>query len=233
MRTFLFLFSAATFAAVTPSDCLGQNVAVDEGAFRLSIHGQLAGREEFSIRRAGSGQQARVVLRGSVQLSLETGARNLAPALEAGGSELSVMAYQLKVSGDEPSEIYVSRSDGRFLAKVISAEGEQLREFRAGPGSVVLDDDVAHHHYLLTPFLDVESSVSLTVLSPSGGRQRRMTLTSLGAAEIRIGAAPVNARHFRLEGGPRSREIWFDDQGRVLRVEIPSMGFVADREGLD
>jgi hypothetical protein len=59
-----------------------------------------------------------------------------------------------------------------------------------------------------------------------------MTLTSLGIAEIRVGATPVRARHFRLEGGPRSREIWFDDQGRVLRVEIPALGFVADREGL-
>jgi hypothetical protein len=166
-----------------------------------------------------------------VQLSQESGSRNLAPGLVATGLDLSVESYQLKVSGDEDSEIYVSRSDGRFLSKVISSEGEQLREFRAGPGSVVLDEEVAHHHFLLTPFLD-EGPVSLTVLSPSGGRQQRMTLTSLGMAEIRVGATPVSARHFRLEGGPMSREIWFDDQGRVLRVEIPSLGFVADREGL-
>jgi hypothetical protein len=209
---------------------LAQNVALDEGAFRVSIDGQVVGREEFSIRRAGVGRQARVVLRGTVQLDAADGERSLAPALEAGGPELTVMAYQMKVSGSVTSDIYVSRVDQRFLAKVVSQEGEQLREFRAGPGSILLDHEVAHHFFLLTPYLEEESAVSLTILAPRAGRQTRMTLTQLGRQEIRVGARLVNARRYRLEAGDRASEVWYDDQGRVLRVEVPSVGYLADRE---
>jgi hypothetical protein len=147
MRALSLLVLALTCLTVTGVDLKAQNVALDEGAFRLSIRGQLVGREEFSIRRAGVGEQARVILRGTVELDLPEGERNLAPALEADGQALTVTAYQMKVSGRESSEIFVSRSERRFLAKVISPRGEQIREFRAGPGSILLDEEVAHQYF--------------------------------------------------------------------------------------
>jgi hypothetical protein len=145
---------------------------------------------------------------------------------------MGVTAYQMKVTGAQPSEVYVSRSGRRYLAKVISAQGEEVREFRAGPGSVLLDRYVAHQHYLLVPFLNGAAAVSLTVLAPEAGEQTRMTLSSEGEEEVRVGTDLVQGRHYRLEGGGTSRDIWFDQQGRILRVEDPSRGYVAERESL-
>jgi hypothetical protein len=231
--------SARTLAAtvvlplLVPFPARAQNVSVDEGAFRLYVNGQSAGREAFSIRRAGAGAQARIILRGTASLDLPGGRLNLAPAAEAGSGDLEVSAYQIKVSGSETTDISVSLSGRRYLARIVSSRGEQLREFRAGPGSVLLDDGIAHHYHLLTPFLESTSPVSLTVLTPRTQSQLRMTLSLVGREEVRVGHDLWPARRFRLDGGEGARDIWFDDQGRILRIEIPSQGYVAERESLD
>jgi len=228
----LLVLALAIPLGLLPLPSAGQNVVVDENAFRIILHGEIVGREEFSIRRVGMGRDARVILRGTVELDLPGGRRNLAPAMEASGGDLAPTAYQLQVSGSESVEVFVSRSGRRFLQKVLSPEGEQVREFRAGPGSILLDEFVAHQYHLLTPYLGQSGGVSLTVLSPQAGKQVRMTLQRIGEEEVRVGTTLVQGAHFRLEGGDDSRDVWFDDQGRILRVAIPGLEFVAERESL-
>ena len=227
------LAPALFLLAVQPSQTHCQNVSLDENAFRIYVDGELIGREEFSIRQIGPVDQQRIILRGSVELDLSEGMLKLAPAMDVQGETLAVSAYQIKVSGTETTDIFVSVSGNRYLARVVSLSGEQLREFRAGPGSVLLDDGVVHHHYLLNSFLEHDSAVSLTVLTPRAGRQQRMTLSLVGEEEIRVGGVLVSdARRFHLDGGDHPRDIWFDSQGRILRIEIPSQGYLAERESL-
>jgi hypothetical protein len=208
----------------------GQNVSVDGGTFRISMNGAQVGREEFTIRRIGMGDQARVILRSSIALDLPGGTLNLEPAMDARASDLGVSTYQIKVSGTETTDIYVGLTGSRYQSRVISAAGERLREFRAGPGSVLLDQGVAHQHFLLTQHLDEASAVSVNVLTPRAGRQLRMTLTFVGTEEVRVGDSLFPCRRFHLEGDEGARDVWYDEQGRVLRVEIPSTGYRADRE---
>ena len=214
-----------------PACLVGQSVSVDEASFRIYVNGQAAGNESFSIRQIGPAGQHRIILRGTVELDLPDGMIRLAPAMDVHGEDLTVSDYQIKVSGTESTDIIVSVSGNRFLTRIVSSTGEQLREFRAGSGSVLLDDDVVHHHHLLTPYLDDGPTVSLTVLSPRTARQQRMTLSLVGQEEIRVGGTLVpGARRFHLEGGEHPRDIWFDEQGRILRLEIPSKGLIAERE---
>jgi hypothetical protein len=210
-----------------------QNVSVDENTFRIYRNGEAIGKEDFSIRRIGRGVEQRLILRGTVDLTTPQGSVTLAPAMDVQGNNLSVSDYQIKVSGAETTDIFVTVSGNRFLARTLSSSGEQLREFRAGSGSVLLDEGVVHHHYLLAPYLEGEETVSVTVLTPRAGTQQRMTLSFVGAEEISIGGALIpDARHFHLEGGDDSRDIWYDSQGRILRLEIPSQGYLAERESL-
>jgi hypothetical protein len=230
MKTLLKLLPLSLL--ILPGASKGQNVAVDEGVFRVSIGGEIVGREEFTVRRVGLGADARLILRATIELNLPTGRQALAPALGATGPRLSVMDYQMIKTGTESSETYVRRSDRRFLARTISSRGEEVREYRAGPGSVILDPFVAHQHHLLIPYLEEPGSVSLTVLSPEPGTQARMTFTFIGEEDTRVGAIPVPARRYRLEGGGGPRHLWFDSQGRILRVEIPGLAYLAERESL-
>ena len=209
-----------------------QNVSLDEGAFRISVNGAPRGREEFSIRRSGLGDQSRVVLRATIEREGPSGRESLSTVMSSAGSGLEVQEYQSRLTGPGATEINVVRSGARYVARVLSPEGEQVREFRAGPGSVLLDQDIAHHHFLLTPFLDSGSTVSLTVLSPRANRQLRMTFSFLGEEDVVVAGQPVRARRFRLEGEDAAREIWFDDQARILRVHVPDTGFLAERESV-
>jgi hypothetical protein len=210
-----------------------QNLSVDENAFRIYVNGEEVGREDFSIRQIGSGVPRRLILRGEVDLNLESGATFLAPVMAVEGEAMEVSTYQVKVTGPEQADVSVNVSGNRYLTRVVSDDGEQLREFRAGPGSVLMDEGVVHHHYLLGPFLREDQSVSLSVLSPRAFRQERVTLSFVGEEEIRVGGILFQgARRFHLEGGEHARDIWFDDQGRILRLEIPSLGYVAEREHL-
>lgn len=218
-------------AAADPGD-VKQTVTLDEGAFRLSHDQEFAGREEFVIQRSGRGDRAQVILRGTVRMDLPRGQRSMAPALKASGPDLRVTDYQIKVSGDRSTEVYLTRDGRRFMAKIISPEGEQLREFRAGPGSVILDPYVAHQYYLLSPLLEAEAAVSVNILSPRETEQLRGTLTQVGEEEVRVGTELVMGRHFRLDVAGEARHIWFDGQGRVLKVEIPSLAYLAEREAL-
>ena len=231
--TFRLWLPTLLFFALVPTLVGGQNVTIDENSFRIYLNGEEVGREEFSIRQIGTSQPRRLILRGTVDLDLEEGRLGLAPAMDVQGETLAVSTYQIKASGTETTDISVNVSENRYLARTVSAAGEQLREFRAGPGSVLLDEGVAHHHYLLTPFLENGPTVSLTVLTPRSGRQQRMTLSLVGEEEIRVGGILIpGARRFHLEGGDSPRDIWYDDQGRILRLEIPSKGYVAERETL-
>jgi hypothetical protein len=209
-----------------------QNFAVDEGTFLLFENGREVGTETFTIRRAGTGEEARWIARGIVEFSGSAGSWSMAPALEAQGDRLTLAAYQLKVSGDQEEEIYVSLSGRRYLAKVVSDEGEQMREFRAVPGLLLLEDGVAHQYFLLRPYLEGEGT-TLTALIPRRSRQIRMRVVSVGTETISLpGGVSVPARHFRLEAGEDSREVWLDEQDRVVRVQIPATGFRADRQDL-
>ena len=226
------LSGATLLLSLALNPLAGQNVSLDEGTFRISLNGERVGTEDFTISRVGMGSEARVILRGTVELSMDGGELTLAPAMDARGPALGVATYQIKASGTETTEIYVGLNGARYQSRTISAQGEQLREFRGGQGSVLLDRDVAHQHYLLTPHLDDSAAVSLNVLTPRDSRQLRMTLTFVGTEEVRVGDALYSTRHFRLDGGEDARDIWFDEQGRVLKVEIPSLGYLAEREDL-
>jgi hypothetical protein len=59
-----------------------------------------------------------------------------------------------------------------------------------------------------------------------------MTLRMVGEEEVRIGTELIRGRHYRLEGGAESRDLWFDGQGRILKVAFPSRGYLAERESL-
>lgn len=208
-----------------------QNVTLDEGSFSVSLAGGGTGTETFTVRRAGSGEDARVIAQGHIQWSLPSGARDVVPLLEARGRALGVYAYQVEVSGDEREEIYLRTEGRRFVANVRSDAGEQQREFRFRPGSVILEEAVAHQYFLLAPAL-AAGAESLWVLTPRAGDVSSFTIAVQTDASVRVGSQPVNATHVTLTSGEDVREVWLDDQGRVLRLEVPALGFVANRQDL-
>ena len=116
--------------AVVSTTALAQ-AGGDEGEFRISVGGRQAGSEQFSIRQVGSGSAAQTIASGHVRLLLPSGTVELSPQLRATGIGADPVSYEVAVEGTSPRKIVGTVGGGRFSAKIVSASGEQLREYVA------------------------------------------------------------------------------------------------------
>lgn len=216
----------ATFLSAMPA--AAQNVVVDQGTFLLSRNGEPIGTETFTIRRSGRGANVKFIATGDVTREVNGSERRLTSALEATGSEMSVSAYQVKEAGERPTEVYMTHTGRRFQATLRTPEGEELREYRASPSAVVLEEEVAHHYHFLASRVSGETT-SVPALVPRTAEQLRLQITDAGTERTSIAGRMIQARHLVIQAGGETRDLWVDTQGRVLRIVDRATGFRAER----
>lgn len=227
MRAPLPLMLLAVIGAL-PTPGTAQTVTVDEGTFSLTVGGRAAGTETFVIRRVGMGADTRIIAQGRVEISLAEGNLVMEPVLAAAES-LSLASYQNKVSGIRQEDFTVAgMADRRFQARTVSPRGEQVQEYRAASGTILIEEMVAHHYFLLGARLETAGG-TLPVIVPGQGRQLQLEFTVGGTETIQVGGAGVEARRVQVRVGEHTREVWFDLRGRVLRVDDPERGYRAER----
>lgn len=215
---------ALLLPVAAPSAALrAQDVVLDEGRFALFLEGREAGNESFSIHRLGMGESARILATATVSIA----GSEMRPTLEA-RPDFVVTAYQNEVTGARKQELSVVLNGNRYVSRASSADGEVQREYRAAPRTAVLEDRVTHHYFFVARFID-SGTGPVVALAPLDGAQARLEVISNEPEPFQLGGEQVDARHVRLQGGGEIRELWIDDQGRVLRVEIPALGFRAER----
>lgn len=226
----LAVLLAAPLLASGPA--AAQEPLADDGTFVLSRDGEVVGTERFTIRRTRRRDEVRIIATGRIELELSSGTRRIDPALEVAGPGMRVTAYQVRVSGDEQSDIYLSLADRRFQAKVVTPRGEELREFRSVPAAIVLDREIAHQYFLLAARLGSSGSASVPVIVPRSGEQYELPVTDAGTERIEIAGTAVEARRLDVES-PRLRgSVWLDDRNRLLRVVNRTEGLRAERREL-
>ncbi len=217
----------AVLAAAAPA--AGQSIVLDEGTFAITLHGKPAGTETFAIQQAGSEGQGRVIAHGVVTLSVPGGTEVIRPLLEAPGLDSAVNKYQVKVSGPHAMELRLSRSGNRYVSLSRSSAGEEELEFLARPDTRILEQDVAHQYYFLR---NVPPGGHAWVIEPRARRQIELVASAWTDESLRLNETVVAARKVTFSAGSDRRIVWFDRQGRVLRVEIPARGYVAERRDL-
>ena len=218
---------AVLSAALAPSSAaVAQGVVVDQGRFDVSLGGRSAGVEEFTIRRAGLGGDAAIFANGTVTLTRAGGTQQIVPLLRAIPPEGIASQYQVEVTGVEPLDLRLRLAQRRYVAVIQSELGEEQREFPAQPDTRIVDVDVAHHYYFLR---DVREGTVTPVLEPRLRQHLRLRAGAPQEEELQLGQTVVTARRIELSAGEDRRIVWFDRVGRVLRVEIPARGYIAER----
>lgn len=219
--SFLLLTLVVAFGAPLRA----QSVVLDEGTFRLQRGGREIGTETFTIRRVGQGADAHVIANAVIELDLPSGHEQIKPLMRVEPDQ-SVSQYQVAVSGQAPTQIAVELNGRRFVARTRTPSGEQEREFRASAGAVLLEQDVAHQYWFLS---QLPEGTDVTVLVPRSGSQDRVVVRASRPEALELGGATVQARHaiFEIDGGVH--EVWYDPDGRVLKVLVPATGFGAER----
>lgn len=225
----LFIMLALAGLAWPAGAAAAQDSKVDEGTFRLLVGGREVGRETFSIRRAGEGPAAVTIAQGRVVRSDAGAAGEVSSNLQVNGPALRPSSYRLEVRGDERERITGRVVGGRFSARITSSAGEMMREYLAGEGAVVVDDGIAHHHYFLAGRGNA-GDFRVPVIVPRRSKQISANVRNVGRASVSAGGTTVDAIHLVIEPseGP-VRHLYVDDEGRVLRLEIPDEDFAAER----
>ncbi len=209
--------------AVLAAPVHGQTVTIDEGTFTIFVGDRVVGQETFHIRRLGSGADSRIIANADVDL----GARKMISILEA-APDLSLSKYQLEVSGDGSTEIFLQRSGRRFLVRVISLEGERERELSARDGSVIVEEGIAHHFHFVVPLMG--SAAVVPVVRPRASSEGRLAVSEVDDVSMTIAGEEIAARRVALFLDEVEHHVWIDFQGRVLRVEVPSRAYRAERQ---
>ena len=229
LHPFFSRLHITSFAILVPLGLSAQSVVVDQGTFGLSIHGERIGSEDFIIRRAGFGNQAAFISRGVVVRTLDGASEEFTTLLRVTATEGTAAGYEFKSSRPVPVEIMLNASGPRYFSRFISGEGQEEREFRAEPGTRIVEQQVAHHLYFLG---NVLKDSTVHVIEPLSRTDREFLVSTQQDEEIRLGRNRVLARRVIFTSADGDRIVWFDRQGRVLRVEIPTIGYLAEREDL-
>ena len=229
LHPFFSRLHITSFAIIVPLGLSAQSVVVDQGTFGLSIHGERIGSEDFIIRRAGLGNQAAFISRGVVVRTLDGASEEFTTLLRVTATEGTAAGYEFKSSRPVPVEIMLNASGPRYFSRFISGEGQEEREFRAKPGTRIVEQQVAHHLYFLG---NVLKDSTVHVIEPLSRTDREFLVSTQQDEEIRLGRNRVLARRVIFTSADGDRIVWFDRQGRVLRVEIPIIGYLAEREDL-
>jgi len=212
-----------------------QGVVVDEGTFAVTLNGRSAGTEEFTIRRAGLNRDDAIFATGTVNLRRDGASQQVRSLLRATPDdglpkcEGTEPCYQVDVEGPQALSLRLGVSGRRYVARIIDSVGEEIREFPAGPGTRILEADVAHLYYSLR---DVSGGESVPVIAPRDRSRATLVAGEPTSEQIQLGPNLIDARRVEFTAGEDRRIVWFDRLGRVLRVSVPARGYLAQRTDL-
>ena len=135
---------------------------------------------------------------------------------------------QYAMRGPETSSIEGVWSVDRVRLHVVSADGERWRELPSRGACTVLEDGVAHHYLVLVLVLQ-ETGGPVDVVIPTRAQTARAELVGSEPSQVQIEERPVAATRYDVRVGGSVRQVWIDNDGRLLRVLDPSSGREAVR----
>lgn len=230
------LWSAASLLTVAALSVLASSVPgahllgqqLDRGRFRLFLDGLEIGTEDFTIQRIGSGDAQETLARAAVRMN---DGRVVTTILRTVGPSMAFLDYAAIVRGADTLEVRVLHVGNRLRRVTVAPWGEEEQEFRASPRTMIFDPGVAHHYFVLGGFLARETGdMTLHAFEPRSEREDWAADLHVGSETITLQGEQVEATRVRIVSGDQVRTVWFDGSGRLVRVEVPTDGFVAQRE---
>ena len=215
----------ASLPLAVPAPGLAAQQARDAGTFVVTVNGAVIAREEFTVRDG----------RGDARDGFTVTARRFGPE---GGDPVLVLTVELGPDSQlttaqlaEPARqrrTYIQASPRRVTVRAVTPSGESVREY-PGANALWLADDSGVAGFVLPPRPDAHT---MTLLWPRDDRRETLELTDRGVESIPTGAGTLRARHVVLGSATDERHFWYDEQGRLRKVEIPGRGFIAARAGM-
>lgn len=213
-------------STVHAAELRGQQL--DRGRFRLFLDGSEVGTEDFTIQRIGSGEAQETLARGAVRMN---DGRVITTILRTVGPAMAFSEYAAIVRGADTLEVRVVHAGDRLRRVTVAPWGEEEQEFRASPRTMIFDPGIAHHYFVVGGFLaGGTTETTLHAFEPRSGGKNWNAELDIGSETLMLEGEQVEATRVRIRSGGEIRTVWFDGSGRLVRVEAPQDGFVAQRD---
>ncbi len=210
-----------SLAMMAPAGSRGQ--LVDRGTFLLYVDGVEAGTEEFTIQREGTGEAQVTLATGTIDMR---DGRTVTTILRLMGTGLVLNEYSAFVTGSDTLAVRVVRAGNRLRTRTVAALGEEERAYRARASSVIFEEGVAHHYFVLNA---QEEGAAVHALAPIAEREEPAMRLATGSETIRLGGDRVETTRVRFGSAEGGGTAWFDGSGRLVRVRVEDRGFLAER----
>lgn len=219
----------AAAVAGTPADraYATQERVIDGGTLLVLREGQLVGLEEFQVRQSGRpGGPQTLTITATAHYPAERPTHVLVASVRFGGDSV-VSSARFEVQGTESGALALVTVSGRRITVRIGLPGrESTREYPGTTPPTLLDDSLFAIHAVSPP---IGTGGATGMLWPRAGRMRPGTVTAAGRAETTVGGVRRMLHHVTLTAGGPIRHLWFDDEGRLQKVEAPEVGVTAER----
>ena len=222
-----FLFAIALFSPVA---AWGQ--PMERGAFHLYLDGELAGREDFEIRRSGTGDAQITLARGTVNMR---DGRVVETVLHMRGPGMTLIEYRVDVTGADTATVrfervaddYLRMNDNYLRMNIVEPQGERGREYRARPMTFILEEGVAHHYFVLGMFTTSSESATLHTFAPLAKEPETTTELEVAPETLELGGETIETTRVRLGSGEGGATAWFNGSGDLVQVELPAKRYRA------
>jgi hypothetical protein len=196
---------------------------MDEGSFTITANAERPG-----VRTSHHGDRQGDMTQYAARADVTYGDRRVTPELRT-DQQGAVVDYQVTTRSGGENEAWRRCRTGRLNATVVSSRGTSAREYIVPAGSLLLDDEIIHHHWFLV--MRSRDGGMPVVLPRRSNVQATITMSQVGEESVQIGTHDLGATHLRatLAGG-EVHDIWVDKSGRLLKVALPSKGLVAVRD---
>jgi len=204
---------------------VAQGRLVDQGVFEISRGSQIVGREEFVLR---TGRQQSPGNGFTLTIQSYYPASSARPVLESviefGPDSLPTAARLDVDTGDRPS-LLVLFEPRRITVRRVTPGAESAQQYPAAARALLSDEMLV----CLYTILPSSENGTVNLLDPRTGDKETLELTDMGRARSLVAGTEMTLRHRILGSNERARNLWYDAEGRLMKVEIISTGVVAIR----
>lgn len=226
----LALVAAAAVPLAFGSSRAGGLDVVDSGSFTIYLNGERVGEERFMIRADRGGDVGPIYrTRGQLNLKLENRTMRIAVAFEGIGARCRLRRYEVEINGSVATKIVAEGRGERIQLQVRSPGGEERKEFLFQDHTAVLDLHIAHHYFFALKVLGEGTRTPAQVLVPRQRSQEKATIEARGTATVQVSGRPMQLRHIAVTVADGTVHHIYARGDRVMKVEVPSLQFVAER----
>lgn len=221
-RASLALGTLLAATGVPAASAAPQGPILDAGTFVISRSGAVVGREDFTVRRGRSTGPDGYTITSTVTYPPTSPSVTLSPVVELGPDSFPVQV-QFDVYGEGQSRVYARFGPRRVTLRVVRPGGESARELPATGREIVADDSV-FALYTIPPARGARQAVA-----PRSGARLPAQVLDRGTERATLQGVAREARHIVLRLGSQERHLWYDQDGKLMKVEVPALGLTAER----